>query len=87
MEFRLTCRRIAKARRTIRGWDKLRDVDTEAKPVEMAEYLIKHPLLWGMLLSSAEESIKAEFMAHSQRYLPMQKNLLTRGVSVQPSLD
>lgn len=81
--FKLSCKRLSEARKTLREWDKLRDQGPEFKPVQVAEYLIKHPLLWGMLLPLIDENLRAEFIAHSQRYMPMQKNLSSLGVSAQ----
>lgn len=85
--YKLSCKRLSKARKTLRDWDKLRDQGDEFKPVQVAEYLIKHPLLWGMLLHRMEENLRAEFIAHSQRYMPMQKNLSSHGVSAPASLE
>ncbi len=87
VSYKLSCKRLAKARKTLRGWDIIRDQADGPKPVMVAEYLIKHPLLWGMLLHTIEESLAAEFIAHSQRYMPMQKNLLSPGVNAPAFLE
>jgi len=77
--FLLKCRKQSSAQKAIRRWDEIRQGQAaEFKPMQFAEFLIRHPVLWGLLLEMSGEVLNAEFMAHGEHWLPVQKILSTR---------
>lgn len=74
----LKCQREGAARKALARWNALRGLRTAIRPLQMAEFLIRHPLLWGLLLTGSNDTITAEFLAHGDRWMPVQKILSTR---------
>lgn len=73
----LTCQSSQKAHKTIARWNELRALTGAHRLMQTAEFLIRHPLLWGLILSERSEQLTMEFMAHAERWLPVQKILTT----------
>lgn len=76
-DFGLKCKKERTARKGIERWNEIREMRDEIRPLQMAEFLIRHPLMWGMLVVAGKDKIKAEFMAHGDRWMPVQKILST----------
>lgn len=74
----LTCQQAAKARKALARWDEVRGLTGAHRLMQTAEFLIRHPLLWHLLLTQRAERLTMEFMAHGERWLPVQKTLTTR---------
>jgi hypothetical protein len=73
----LKCQKERTARKGIERWYEIREMREAIRPLQMAEFLIRHPLMWGMLVIGSKDKIKAEFMAHGDRWMPVQKILST----------
>ncbi|MBY0515935.1 MAG: hypothetical protein K2P81_03430 [Bacteriovoracaceae bacterium] len=73
LEMNLKCQRERLAKKAIEGWSDIKEKSLLVK----SEYLIRHPVLWGLLVQKTKEKIVAEFLAHGSRFLPMQKSLST----------
>lgn len=76
-DFRLKCQKERTARKGVKRWNEIREMRDEIRPLQMAEFLIRHPLMWGMLIIGSQDKLKAEFMAHGDRWMPVQKILST----------
>lgn len=76
-DFKLKCQKDRTARKGVKRWNEIRAMKDEVRPLQMAEFLIRHPLLWGMLVTGSRDRLKAEFMAHGSRWMPVQKILST----------
>lgn len=74
---RLTCQRASKAQRALARWNAVRALTGAHRLMQTAEFLIRHPLLWGLVLAQRSEQLTMEFMAHAERWLPVQRILLT----------
>jgi hypothetical protein len=45
--------------------------------MQTAEFIVRHPLMWNLLLKLNGETLTVEFMAHGARWLPVQRVLTT----------
>lgn len=73
----LKCRRDRLARKAIRRFAEIKNEPAEKRTMAMAEFLIRHPILWRQLIARAGDKLTAEFMAHGERFMPLQKILTT----------
>jgi hypothetical protein len=73
----LKCQNERTARKGVESWNRIRERRDVIRPLQMAEFLIRHPLLWGLLVIGSKDKITAEFMAHGDRWMPVQKILVT----------
>ena len=74
---KLTCQKLSKAKKAIKRWNEVRNSESKHRMMQTAEFIVRHPLMWNLLLKLNGETLTVEFMAHGARWMPVQRVLTT----------